>query len=192
LISVAFIKIVTPQTYINAVQSSVLKQPKIALRLLGKTASYITSRRLTTSARRLSTNQLFRRETSVSPTPKQLTPRRLFSTTSINMVVKSITSLKDFNDTIAEDKLTIVDFYADWCGPCKAISPVFKDLSENTDPAVVTFAKVDVDAHNDIAQECGVQAMPTFMSFRSGTKVDTVVGANPPALKLLVQGKPKA
>ncbi|ORX53154.1 thioredoxin TrxA [Hesseltinella vesiculosa] len=85
-------------------------------------------------------------------------------------------NLEEFNALIASDKLVVVDFYATWCGPCKMIAPKFENLvDEYTN---VVFAKVDVDEASDIAAEVGVRAMPTFLFFRNGNKVDEVVGAN--------------
>jgi len=98
--------------------------------------------------------------------------------------MRELVTLKDFKDTIGSSKLTVVDFHAAWCGPCKMIAPVFKQLAESHENA--NFIKVDVDEAVDIAAECGIQAMPTFMLFRDGTKVAEVVGANPQALKSAV------
>jgi len=95
----------------------------------------------------------------------------------------------------------IVDFYADWCGPCKAISPVFNQLATaEAKPGRLTFCKVDVDAQQDVARKYSVTAMPTFLVFKSGSVVDTIRGANPPALTAAVRkaaadagkGKPQA
>ncbi|KAI8070451.1 Allergen Cop c 2 [Gongronella butleri] len=85
-------------------------------------------------------------------------------------------NLEEFNTLIASDKLVVIDFYATWCGPCKLISPKFEKLVDEY-PDVI-FAKVDVDEAADVAAEVGVRAMPTFMFFRKGAKVDEVVGAN--------------
>ncbi|RPD64761.1 thioredoxin [Lentinus tigrinus ALCF2SS1-7] len=100
------------------------------------------------------------------------------------MVVKVVSSLEEFKTIINGDKPAVFDFWATWCGPCKLISPIFEKLSEQTD--AVDFYKVDVDEAQDIAQEVGVRAMPTFMAFKQGNKVKEVVGANPPALQGLV------
>lgn len=75
----------------------------------------------------------------------------------------------------------LVDFFATWCGPCKAISPQIEKLSiahEN-----VKFFQVDVDKVADVAAENGISAMPTFLFFKNGEKVETVRGANPPAIQ---------
>jgi len=89
--------------------------------------------------------------------------------------------------------------YADWCGPCKMIAPHFERLSkENSEPKRVAFVKVDVDNQQSIAQTHGVRAMPTFIIFHCGKAINTIKGANPPALssaiaealKLKGQGTP--
>lgn len=81
----------------------------------------------------------------------------------------------------AEGKLVVIDFSATWCGPCKMIAPLFKELSEDN-PNVV-FLKVDVDENPDTAAKYGVSAMPTFVFIKKGEVVDRLMGANPAALK---------
>ncbi|TFK56893.1 thioredoxin [Heliocybe sulcata] len=94
--------------------------------------------------------------------------------------VTVVDSLEKFHEIIKSDKVTVFDFWATWCGPCKVISPIFEKLSdEHTD---VEFYKVDVDDQPDIAQEVGVRAMPTFIAFKSGNKLKDFVGANPSGL----------
>lgn len=78
--------------------------------------------------------------------------------------------------------------YADWCGPCKVIAPTFESLSTKySKPGKITFAKVNVDTQQEVARRHGVSAMPTFMVFKSGSVVETVRGANPPALTAAVE-----
>jgi len=105
-------------------------------------------------------------------------------------MVREITSLNEFNEAIKEDKVTVVDFYATWCGPCKAIAPFVEKLADEVTDA--NFLKVDVDDVSDAAAESGVKAMPTFMLFRKGEKVAEIVGANPAALKAAVLEAVKA
>jgi thioredoxin 1 len=84
--------------------------------------------------------------------------------------------MRDFLEKIlGSEGPIILDCYADWCGPCKAISPKIDEWSDiYTD---VKFYKVEVDKVPDVAQELGVRAMPTFMLFKDGLKVTEVVGA---------------
>lgn len=89
-----------------------------------------------------------------------------------------IKSLSQFN-ALKPTPLLIIDFYATWCGPCKQISPVFSRLAtQHSTSATVIFAQVDVDQAKDVAQLCGIAAMPTFQFFRQGRKVDEVKGAD--------------
>ncbi|KTW27129.1 thioredoxin [Pneumocystis jirovecii RU7] len=91
-------------------------------------------------------------------------------------MVHAISSMNEFKNKISSEQLTVVDFFATWCGPCKAIAPKFQEFSEKYQN--VAFLKVDVDEHNDIASEYCVTAMPTFMFFKSGNKLCEVVGAS--------------
>ncbi|KAG5519244.1 hypothetical protein PMAC_002332 [Pneumocystis sp. 'macacae'] len=88
-------------------------------------------------------------------------------------MVHTISSMNEFKTKVSSDVLTVVDFFATWCGPCRAIAPKFEELSEKY-PTVY----VDVDQHNDIATEYCVTAMPTFMFFKKGNKLCEVVGAS--------------
>ncbi|KAJ5780052.1 hypothetical protein N7457_005212 [Penicillium paradoxum] len=98
------------------------------------------------------------------------------------MPVTEITSKADFMDKIlgSEDP-AILDCYAEWCGPCKIVAPKLDAWSEVYPQ--VKFYKVDVEKVEDVAQELGVRAMPTFMLFKGGQKVTEVVGAVLPAIE---------
>ncbi|KAK6204380.1 thioredoxin [Scheffersomyces amazonensis] len=99
--------------------------------------------------------------------------------------IQEIKSLAQFNEFIKSDKVTVIDFYATWCGPCKAIEPVIDALAERVPE--VGFGRVDVDQAQDIAQEYGVTAMPTIFYFQNGEKLNYVVGANLQKIVQLVQ-----
>ena len=73
-----------------------------------------------------------------------------------------------------EKGLVLVDFYADWCGPCQIVGPTIDKLAEEKDLA--TFVKVNVDDAQDIAGEYGVMSIPTLIAFKDGEKVDQKVG----------------
>lgn len=97
--------------------------------------------------------------------------------------MQEITTLAQFS-TLKNKPLLIIDFYADWCGPCKAISPVFERLAEKhkASSTTVVFAKVNVDVARDVSSQCGISAMPTFQFWSGGTKKDEIRGADPSGL----------
>ncbi|XP_043723549.1 thioredoxin H2-like [Telopea speciosissima] len=87
--------------------------------------------------------------------------------------------------------LLVIDFSATWCGPCKLIEPAIVEMANKyTD---VEFVKIDVDELVDVAQEFGVQAMPTFILIKEGKEVDKVVGAKKDELeKKIIKHRPSA
>lgn len=77
----------------------------------------------------------------------------------------------DFKSLI--DKDAIVDFYADWCGPCKMFAPVFEEASQESD---INFIKLNVDEYSDIAREYGVMTIPTIILFKNGNEIKRFTG----------------
>ena len=82
-----------------------------------------------------------------------------------------------FEETVLAPGITIIDFWADWCGPCKAFAPVYEQSSE-AHPDIV-FAKVDTEAEQMIAAEFEIRSIPTIMMFRDGIPLFRQAGALP-------------
>jgi len=91
-----------------------------------------------------------------------------------------------FNDIINGNDIVLVDFWASWCGPCRAFAPTFTKASE-THPDIV-FAKVDTEAEQELAAAAQIRSIPTLMAFKNGNLVFNQAGALPPAaLEQLIQ-----
>jgi thioredoxin 1 len=88
---------------------------------------------------------------------------------------------QNFDETLAaHDGLLMVDFWAEWCGPCKAIAPILEDLARES-AGTVTLAKVNVDENHGLAARYGIRSIPTVLFVRQGKVVDQVIGAVPKA-----------
>ena len=89
------------------------------------------------------------------------------------------TNLKsaDFEKTVTGDGIVLVDFWAEWCGPCKSFAPVFEAASEKNPD--ITFAKIDTEAEQEIAGALEIRSIPTLMIFRDGIQLFSQPGALP-------------
>ncbi|RYP16334.1 hypothetical protein DL765_005184 [Monosporascus sp. GIB2] len=103
------------------------------------------------------------------------------------MVVHNIQTTEEWKQALQENKIVMLDCFATWCGPCKAIAPILANHSNEEEFKDIFFAKIDVDELPELSQELGIRAMPTFMLFKDGEKADELVGANPNALVELLR-----
>jgi len=106
------------------------------------------------------------------------------------MGVHNLATKTEFDSAIKDNKVVVLDAFATWCGPCKVIAPQVVKFSDDFPGA--HFVKLDVDEVPDVAQELGIRAMPTFLVFKNGEKVQEIVGANPKALLAAIEDAVKA
>jgi thioredoxin 1 len=92
---------------------------------------------------------------------------------------------ENFEDTITENDIVLVDFWADWCGPCKRFEPIYDKASDEYGDIV--FAKLDTEENQMLTGQLGIEGIPTLMAFREGVLVFNQAGALPaPALKQVI------
>jgi thioredoxin 1 len=101
------------------------------------------------------------------------------------MATVNLTS-ETFEDVVGGEGITLVDWWADWCGPCRMFAPIFEAASAQYDD--ITFAKVDTEAESRLAGAAQIRSIPTLMAFRDGVLVFSQPGALPaPALGQVIQ-----
>ena len=84
----------------------------------------------------------------------------------------------NFNDVISKNKTVLVDFWAEWCGPCRMISPIIEELANEYEGKAI-IGKLDVDSNQESSVKYGVRSIPTILTFKDGEIVDRQVGAVP-------------
>ena len=89
----------------------------------------------------------------------------------------STLNMETFESTVKADGITLVDFWASWCGPCRQFGPIFEATAEENPD--VTFAKVDTEAEQQLAGALGIMSIPTLMIFRDGIQLFSRPGALP-------------
>ncbi|MDR7103438.1 thioredoxin [Croceicoccus sp. BE223] len=94
------------------------------------------------------------------------------------MPTKAVTDASFQSDVLESDKPVLVDFWADWCGPCKMIAPALEEISDELADRV-TIAKVDIMENTDIAAQMGVQSIPLMVLFKDGKPAAQKLGAAP-------------
>ncbi|MBE6149994.1 MAG: thioredoxin [Firmicutes bacterium] len=88
----------------------------------------------------------------------------------------TIKSLEEFKNAVSNEYV-LVDFYADWCGPCKMLSPIIENIASSRDN--IKVYKVNVDELGDVAREYAVMSIPTLILFKNGNMIDKKIGFNP-------------
>lgn len=91
------------------------------------------------------------------------------------MSIKHITNDNFEQEVMKSDKLVVVDFWATWCGPCRAIGPVVEELAQEYDGDVVV-GKINVDEEGELSERYRVMSIPTIMLFKNGEVVDKLIG----------------
>lgn len=105
------------------------------------------------------------------------------------MATKAVTDLSFQQDVLDSDKPVLVDFWAEWCGPCKMIGPALEEISDELGEKV-TIAKINIDENPEAPSKYGVRGIPTMLLFKNGEVSATKVGAAPKsALKGWLEGE---
>ena len=102
--------------------------------------------------------------------------KKNYTNIRVNMAVLNISD-HDFEEKVLKDKnIVLCDFWAEWCGPCKQISPILEELSEELQENKITIAKVNIDDNPETPSKFGIMSIPTLLLFKEGKLVSTQVG----------------
>lgn len=94
-------------------------------------------------------------------------------------MIKYLDKSANYDELVKSDDLVVVDFYADWCGPCKMMSPVLEELSKEKD---ITILKVNVDEFQELSQNFGIMSIPTLFLYKDGEVIKKNAGYVPKQL----------
>lgn len=86
----------------------------------------------------------------------------------------------NFVDVMSQNKVVVVDFWASWCGPCRALAPTYDRWAKDTDPNLALFAKCETDAALPVVEQCGINVLPTVIVFKDGKEVARLEGVSTP------------
>ena len=102
--------------------------------------------------------------------------KKNYTNIRVNMAVLNLSD-HDFEEKVLKDKnIVLCDFWAEWCGPCKQISPILEELSEELQENKITIAKVNIDNNPETPSKFGIMSIPTLLLFKEGKLVSTQVG----------------
>jgi len=102
---------------------------------------------------------------------------------------KNVSAVTDANfedEILKADKPVLVDFWAEWCAPCRMVGPVIEEIAD-TYGSKIKVCKVDVDSNSAMPHKYGIRSIPAIMLFKDGVVVDQVIGANPAGIKGMVE-----
>ncbi len=89
---------------------------------------------------------------------------------------------ENFVDTVKNAKVTVADFWAPWCGPCRMVAPIIEELSGDYKEKGVAVGKINTDEQQELAMQFGIRSIPTVLFFKNGELADSMIGAAPKAM----------
>ena len=111
---------------------------------------------------------------SVSLMPNEVMENTITKEDVVEENIKKVTGQTFKKEVIESEKTVLIDFYADWCGPCKILSPIIKEIAEETEK--VKVVQIDVDEEEELAMEYGIMSIPTMVVIKDGEEVDRRIG----------------